>query len=772
MAISLIVGVLTFLAGAELIWGGTQLLAVGGTGYYLAAGVALLLCALGIVRRQRWSFPLYGLLLLVTWGWALSESGLDGWALVPRLVAPAAWGLLLLATRRRSGAMSPWWIAGPVLVIVITLGAAGMSVDPGPRAQGAADTESSPPQQDPAAGQWRVWGRTLAGDRYSPLTQINTSNTDKLKLAWRYDAGVPPYGFHSFEATPLAADGRLYLCLDRNVIVALDPDSGHELWRFDPHADLTGVFAATCRGVAFYASAHGGDECPTRIVFGVSDDRLIAIDAATGQPCRSFGDHGSVDLKQGLGKVDPGITYPTSAPTIVNGVAIVSGWVTDGLYVGEPSGVVRGYDVMTGALRWAWDCGRTEPQQPLQNDQTYTLGSPNAWGAFSGDEALGLVYVPTGVSTPDYFGAHRSGDAERYATSIVALDVLTGKPRWSVQTVHHDLWDYDIASQPVLVDITVNGTRVPALIAPTKRGQFFVLDRRDGRPLYPITEKAVPQQPAPGDWTAKTQPFSAFPNVAGGQLSETRMWGATPFDQLWCRIAFRRARYEGEFTPPGTKTAIFYPGSAGGSNWGSVTIDTARGLMVSNSLYMPDIGRLIPREEADRIGHYAKGGHADAFAFPQKGTPYAMQRTIFQNPIGVPCLQPPYGRISAFDLERGELVWSHPLGTAYHAGPFNSSSFLPFRMGVPTLGGSIATAGGLIFIAASQDRMFRAVDTRSGRELWRVELPSIGAATPMTYYSATTGRQYVVIAAGGHPGLGGPKTSVLLAYALPAAAVH
>jgi membrane-bound PQQ-dependent dehydrogenase (glucose/quinate/shikimate family) len=757
---------LTAVSGTGLTWGGIELAAAGGSTYYLLAGIALLIVSIGLLWRRRWSLPLYGTLLLTTWLWALYEVGLDGWALVPRVVAPAVWGLLLLLTAgRRTGGAAAWWILGPVLAVAMTLGAVGVT----PHSAGPAVRALSTAAAEPAAGDWRVWGRTLAGDRFAPLDQINTSNTGTLTLAWRYDADVPPHGFHSFEATPLAADGRLYVCLDRSVIVALDPDRGREVWRFDPHANLTGVFAATCRGVAFHASPQDGGECPTRIVFGVSDDRLMAIDATTGEPCRSFGDQGAVNLKQGLGEVEPGITYPTSAPTVVNGVVVISGWVTDGLHVGEPSGVVRGYDVISGALRWAWDCGRPDPQQPLRQGQTYTAGSPNAWGGFSADERLGLVYVPTGVSTPDYVGTHRSADVERFATSVVALDVLTGKPRWSVQTVHHDLWDYDVASQPVLVDLTVKGTQVPALIAPTKRGQFFVLDRRDGQPLYPVTEKAVPQQPAPGEWTARTQPYSSFPNIAGRQLSETMMWGATPFDQLWCRIEFRRARYDGDFTPPGLKTAIFYPGSAGGSNWGSVTVDTARGLMIANSLYMPDIGRLIPRDEADRIGQYAKGGHADAFAFPQRGTPYAMQRTIFQNPIGVPCLQPPYGRISVFDLQRGELVWSHPLGTAYHAGPFNVSSFLPFQMGVPTLGGSIATAGGLIFIAASQDRMFRAIDTISGRELWRVELPSIGAATPMTYLSASTGRQYVLVAAGGHPGLGGPRTSALMAYALPTA---
>ena len=754
------------IAGGTLVWGGCELVAAGGSLYYLASGAVLIAAAAGLTWRRSWAVPLYGLLLAATLAWSLWESGLDGWALVPRLVAPAVLGLMLMipAVRRRSRMPNAWWIGAPVLGIVTLLCVAAVKPEHAGEGPQAAVVLPTP---DPTGGEWRVWGHTLAGDRFSALSQINTANVQSLKLAWRFDSNVPQFGFHSFEATPLAVDGKLYLCLDRNVIVALDQDNGREIWRFDPRTDLSGVFAATCRGVAYYEAGEATAECPKRVIFGVSDDRMMALDAESGHPCRSFGINGSIDLKAGLGPAPAGIAFPTSAPTIVNGVAILSGWVTDGLYVGEPSGVVRGYDAVTGALRWAWDSGRLDPQKPLAPGETYTNGAPNAWGAFSADEQLGLVYVPMGVSTPDYFGAHRSPDAEKYSTSIVALDVVTGAPRWSFQTVHHDLWDYDIAAQPVLASLPLGNDRVPALIAPTKRGQFFVLDRRSGRPIYPVSERHVPQDPAPGEWTSKTQPYSSFPSVAGARLTEARMWGATPLDQLWCRIKFKQARYDGDFTPPGLRNAIFFPGSAGGSNWGSVAIDTVRDLMVVNSLYMPDIGRLIPRAEADGIGKYSKSSQADAFAFPQKGTPYAMQRTIFQNPIGVPCLQPPYGRISVVDLKTGKAAWSRVLGTAYHAAPFGMSSYLPINMGVPTLGGSIVTAGGVVFIGASQDRNFRAFDVGDGRELWRTSLPSVGAATPMTFVSRQTGRQYVVIAAGGHPGLGGPTTSAVMAYALP-----
>lgn len=524
------------------------------------------------------------------------------------------------------------------------------------------------------------------------------------------------------------------------------------------------MFAATCRGVSYYDAQRPLVECSTRILFGVADNRLMALDAQTGRLCRSFGHNGAVNLTEGLGTIPPGIAFPTSPPAIVRGMAMISGWVTDGDHVGEPSGAVRAYDAVTGALRWVWDSGRAEPQKPLAPGAIYTKGAPNAWGVFSGDEQLGLLYIPTGNSTPDYYGAPRTSEAERYSSSVVALDVATGKPRWSAQLIHHDLWDYDVGAQPVLVDLPVGAERRPALIAATKTGQFFVLDRRNGLPLFPVTERPVPQGAAPGDHTAATQPFSSFQNVAGERLSESRMWGATPFDQLWCRVAFRQARYDGAFTPPGLGMALHFPGSAGGVNWGSVAVDTARGLMITDHLFMPDIVRMYPR---DRIKE-ARRVNPNAILFPMKGTPYVATREFFRNPIGVPYLQPPYGKVSAFDLKTGKAVWSHALGTAYRAGPFGLESHLPIRMGAPLFGGSVTTAGGLIFIGASQDRRFRALDTGNGRELWSAPLPGIGAASPMTYVAPRSGRQYVVIASGNHSELGGPDTpDTLMAYALP-----
>ncbi len=754
-------------AGAVLLAGGMVLIVNVGSWYYLPAGLALFATALGLAFNKRFPLKLYGILLIATLAWALWESGLDGWALVPRLVAPAVLGLILLLPfiGRVPKQPSRLWVAAPVLAIVGVLAYSGNAGKSAPeRLDGIAPLATDAD----ADGDWKAWGRTLSGQRFSALGDIDTGNVGNLALAWTYESDIEPYAYHSFEATPLAADGKLFVCLDRDVIVSLDQETGKENWRFDAKPNLEGAFSASCRGVTYFEAPKNTPECARRILFGVHDWRLMAIDAETGKRCKSFGNNGEIDMKDGMGEWEPGIAYPSSPPTIVNGVAMISGWVTDGLRVKEPSGGIRAYDAVTGKRLWMWDSGREDPQAELAPGETYTPGAPNAWGVFSGDEDLGLVYFGMGVETPDYFGAQRSEGAEKYSTSIVALDVQTGKPRWHFQTVHHDIWDYDVGSQPVLAEIPYKGKRIPGLIGPTKRGQYFILDRRTGEPIYPVTEKSVPQGAVEGDWTAKTQPYSAFPDMAGEPLSEKRMWGATPFDQLWCRIAFRKARYEGDFTPPSTRKTIFYPGSVGGSNWGSVTVDPLRDLMVTNTLYIADIGRMIPREEADRMMKaYGAGSTSESFAFPQQGTPFAMDRQVFMGPLGTPCQQPPYGKLSVIDLKTGQVRWSEPFGTAAKAGPLGMELGLPITMGLPNLGGSIATAGGLIFIGATQDRMVRAFDMGNGKELWSHELPHIGAATPMTYRSRKSGRQFVVIASGGHPGLPGPPGGSIMAFALP-----
>lgn len=384
----------------------------------------------------------------------------------------------------------------------------------------------------------------------------------------------------------------------------------------------------------------------------------------------------------------------------------------------------------------------------------------------SGDERLGLVFIPTGGSLPDYYGGQRQAVLDRFGTSIVAIEVATGKVRWTFQAVHHDVWDYDMPAQPVVVDLPDGHGVRPALIVPTKSGQIFVLDRRDGKPIDPVVERAVPQSDVPGERTAASQPFTTgFPSLAGPTLKESDAWGLTPLDQLWCRIRFRKVRYEGLYTPIGLTDTLIYPGTAGGINWGSVSIDEKRGLMMVNTLRFANIGRLIPRKDVPP-GPF--GGRKGNVIFEQAGTPYAFAQEPFMSMLGIPCQRPPYGTVHVFDLRTRKQVWSRSLGTSARSGPLGIPTLLPIRMGVPNMGGSIVTAGGLAFIAAAQDRLLRAYDISTGRELWSAPLPSVGAATPMSYVSPKTGRQYVVIAAGGHFGIPGPAGGSILAFALPA----
>jgi membrane-bound PQQ-dependent dehydrogenase (glucose/quinate/shikimate family) len=770
VAIWLFVAILAAV-GLFLLAGGTVLMLAGGSLYYLAAGLAVLAAAVALFRHSGRALVIYGALLAATLAWGLWEVGLDGWALAPRLLGPAILGLLLLLlpVGKLSGAVSRWWIAGPALAMLVTLGLSGVLAvrdDYGPRAGTAAWADGAP------VAEWRDWGQSVSGQRHVAADQINASNVNRLELAWRFDSDVPPQLYPSFEVTPLAADGRLYVCLQPGIVAALDQDTGKQVWRYTmpgfAKLDFTKVFGGKCRGVSYFEAPHRAESCARRIIFTTPDGYLRAVDADTGRLCPSFGKGGSVDLHAGLERTLPAsrrdvVAMPSSPPAIINGVAVIGQTVSDLASRDAPSGVIRGYDAETGALKWAWDAAR--PDQPLAPGESYSPATPNAWGVMGGDERLGLVFVPTGNSPPDYYGGMRSPEQDRFTTSIVALDVATGKLRWSFQTVHHDLWDYDLAAQPVAVDLPGSGDDTPALLVPTKLGQIFVLDRRSGKPIDRVVERPVPQGGVPGERTAPTQPFTTgFPSLAGPDLTERDMWGITPLDQMLCRIAFRKADYRGKFTPVGTRDTIMYPGTAGGINWGSVTVDRARGLMVVNALRFANFGRLIPRAKAPAEGF---GGAEGTAIFEQAGTPYVFAQSTFMSPLGVPCQKPPYGTISAFDLKTRKLVWSKSFGTSAQSGPFGIPTLLPIRMGVPNMGGAISTAGGLVFIGAAQDRLLRAYDIATGRELWRAPLPAVGAATPMSYVSPRTGRQYVVIAAGGHYGIPGPSATALMAYALP-----
>lgn len=759
--------------GTSLSWLGAELAWLGGSLYYLAAGGACLLSAWLIFRKDWRGVWLYAIFLLATLAWALWEAGLDGWALAPRLVLPTALGLWMLSTpfRRGMGTLAPLrgsralW-SGLALAAVFAI-AFTLWTD---RIAGGHEFAARAGPTDAAQGEWRHYGNDQGGSRFSPLAQITPLNVGGLERIWTYRTGPSPGGAPaSFQVNPLMLAGRVHICTGWNDIIALDAETGRQVWRRGLRADGADVINRSCRGLAHYKVPNLEGACAFRIYSATIDARLVALDARTGQICRDFGRNGEVDLTEGMGPVEKGYYYATSPPAVIRGKLVIGGWVTDGQKLGEPSGVIRSYDATTGAFAWAFDSGRPDFHGMPDSGESFTQGTPNSWAPMSSDEELGLVYVPTGNATPDFVGMHRTANDERYSSSVIALDAETGAVRWSFQTVHHDLWDYDTASQPSLVDLPGG---VPALIQATKRGEIFVLDRRTGKPIFPVVERPAPQGAVPGDRMAPTQPFSPkLPTFGGPPPSEKTMWGLTPIDQAICRIRFRQARFDGSMTPVGIdRPTITWPGSLGGIDWGGVAIDKQRLMMIVNNNQVANYNRLLPRAAADRMGivPMAPGGKPTTWgAAAQAGTPYAVLTQPFLSPLAVPCQQPPYGRISAVDLRSGKLLWSERFGTSRDSGPFLLRTFLPIPMGVPNLGGAVATAGGVTFVGATQEHMFRAYDTRTGKELWKAALPAGGQSTPAVYWSSKSGREFVVIAAGGHAAMLSGSADQLIAYALP-----
>ncbi|CAB3805625.1 Quinoprotein glucose dehydrogenase [Paraburkholderia caffeinitolerans] len=766
--------VFTALTALYLLIGGAWLLSLGGSAYYVVTGVVLLGVTWLLYRRRPAALVLYALVLVGTALWSLWESGPDFWALAPRsgvLVVFGVW-LLLLVSWRLEGAKKGG-VSALVAALVIWAGVLVYACFNDPQtingsfgASAGTTPAANPDGIDPA--DWPAYGRTQEGTRYSPLQQITPENVKNLQVAWTFRTGDTkgpndPVEITN-EVTPLKIGNLLYLCSPHQKIFALDAQSGELKWTFDPKLQADPSFQhVTCRGVSYIDLATNG-ACARRVLLPVNDGHLYALDAITGERCAGFGNNGDLDLQHAMPVKTPGMYEPTSPPVVTNKVIVVAGAVEDNFSNREPSGVIRGFDVRTGELLWVFDTGAEDPNKIPGPGEHYTWNSPNSWAPAAYDAKLDIVYLPMGVRTPDIWGGDRTPLMERYASGILALHVATGKLAWFYQTAHHDLWDMDMPSQPTLDDITdKDGKTVPVVYGPAKTGNLFVLDRRTGEPVVPAPEMPVPQGAAPGDHVAPTQPFSELTFRPKNLLTDADMWGATMYDQLVCRVMFHKLRYEGTFTPPSLQGTLVFPGNLGMFEWGGIAVDTDRQIAIANPIALPFVSRLIPRGPGNpqEPEPGAKGSGTESGIQPQYGVPYGVTLNPFLSPFGLPCKQPAWGYMAAIDLKTNEIVWKKRIGTVRDSSPIP----LPFKMGMPMLGGPIVTAGGVAFIGATADNYIRAFDVNTGKEIWRARLPAGGQATPMSY--SVNGRQYVVIAAGGHGSFGTKLGDYVIAYALP-----
>jgi quinoprotein glucose dehydrogenase len=606
---------------------------------------------------------------------------------------------------------------------------------------------------------WPTYGSTPGGTHFSQATQITSENVSSLVEVWRHTTGdvidstevSSKLGSQSSHvSTPILVDDRLYYCSPFNRVFALDATTGKELWSFDPKVKYKESFFKSCRGVSSWPAGTTG-ACEHRIFSGTLDGRLISLDADTGKKCSGFADKGEVDLSYGLSKFEPWEYGVTSPPAILNNLVITGSSVLDNRRVDVPSGVVRAYDVRSGELKWTWN-PIPDNATAKNTDGSFLNGTTNVWSIISVDKERNLVFVPTGNMSPDFYGGQRNG-LDFYSSSVVALDGDTGDVVWSYQTVHHDIWDYDAPAQPTLIDLDVNGETVPAVIQITKMGMTFALHRESGKPIWPVEEKVVPQSGAvEGEYLAPTQPFPThLPYLVDTVITPEDAWGLTPFDEYSCKKKIAALENQGLYTPPSTKGSMHFPSSGGGNNWGSPAIDPNSNVMVVFTTKLPGYIKLTPREDC-----------ADSKQ-PQDGTPYCLDTNFLMSPLGLPCVEPPWGTLDAVDLEAGKVLWSVPLGTSRDLAPF------PFWWikGLPGIAAPMITQGGLVFSGVSNEHAFRAFDVKTGTELWKTRLPTAANALPMSYQLSDKSKQYVVVAVGGHWSGGSPAGDYLIAYALP-----
>ena len=788
----LVIGLLMAVGGARLAW-------LGGSLYFVLCGVALTVSGILMLCRRRLGAVIYAVTMLATVVWALWDVGLETWPLISRLFAFGVLSLIVAlaypALARLDGKPTSrrTTLALPVaLVALLAVGAVLMFmpvtlVDAGNAA--SVDRSGNAAVKDNR----RVQGNDVRGLHFAAVDQITPDNVAQLEVAWTArtgDVAVSTGSGAEDQNTPLQVGSDLFVCTAYGTVLALDVDTGKERWRFSPKANAPNW--QRCRGLGYYEQSAapvtgtaepttGGVQdqpavaslqeppsptCKRRLFLPTIDARLIALDADTGLACDGFGNAGVVDLSVGMGEIKPGYYQQTSTPLVAGDLVVVGGRVADNFEVGEPPGVVRAFHAVTGELAWAWDPGNPSITLLPPEGSTYTRGTPNVWATMSYDPALGLIYAPTGNSTPDFWSGHRSELDLEYSSSIVALDVATGRPRWNFQMTHRDLWDFDIPAQPLIYDVPDGrGGMLPALVQVTKQGEIFVLDRRTGVPLAEVAEKAVPQGSLPGERYAPTQPFSVgMPSIGNATLTESDMWGATPLDQLLCRIQFKEMRHEGVYTPPGLDRSLQMPGSLGGMNWGGVSVDPATHTMFVNDMRLGLANYMVKRKDVPTSASGIEMG-----IVPMDGTPYGAMRERFLSQLGIPCQKPPFGTLTAIDLVGRKIAWQVPLGTVQDTGPFGIKMRLPIPIGMPTLGPSLATASGLVFFAGTQDYYLRAFDGTTGKELWKGRLPVGSQGGPTSYVSPRTGRQFVVITAAGAR-MSPDRGDYVIAYSLPAPA--
>ncbi|WP_455915478.1 membrane-bound PQQ-dependent dehydrogenase, glucose/quinate/shikimate family [Pantoea agglomerans] len=784
------------IVGLAMLYMGGQLLMIGGSPFYAIMAIGLLITAVALFKNKKIALTIYAILMWIVLAWMIFEVGFDKWQWIPRgdlIGLIGVWLALPWVVRPLSKVQNPANPAkfhpflGTTVIIMIAIVIGLMFYDPYPK-EGNITNQRAPAETDVAGNDWAAYGGTNNGARFSNLKQITTDNVSNLEVAWTYHTGdlrdAKDASEYTFEATPLKVNNSIYFCTPHNEVHALNPETGALKWKYEPTKDRSYLQQhQTCRGVSYYeapeaaatnavqpaAVANSPAVCRKRIFNAANDAKLLALDADTGKLCADFGNNGVVDLRANMGEIRPHALMQTAAPLVAGNLVIVGGSVMDnGFNAGNPSGVIRAYDVITGRLVWNFDPANPENTQPIAAGQTYPQDTPVAWATLSADIKNGLVYVPFGNASPDELGIERDANSntEKFRDTLVALDLKTGQFKWRFQSSKHDLWDRDNPSQPSLVDIDYQGKKQPVVILPTKTGNLFVLNRLTGEAVYPINQVDVSTKGIVGEKYSPTQPVSAL-NFLPDPINEKSMWGLTPFDQMACRIDFKSLRYDGNpWTPATEGGSIIFPGNIGVFNWGSVTVDPQRQILIASPVrlaYKYNLIKRTPETATQRL-------------FTKDGTPYwnenfdgdyAIHIQQLSSSLGIPCIAPPWGRMVGVDLKTGKTEWLRRVGTTKNL----KTSFLPgrfpigFPMGMVAHGGPLTTAGDLVFHGATADNFFRAYDISTGKLLWETELPAGGQATPSTYMGADN-KQYVVIAAGGHGSLGTKEGDAVVAYRL------